>query len=686
MRSSSSQFWPRLGALKAWSTNSQAGCVVFQLRSGVCRPSIASADDAVGSQSRFSTFGPGIFGEPCRPTLRSPTSAVATSLLTDSHFGTPVDINAVAQDYSSQAVAKEQPKASGDIADAHKRFSGGDKTNIKAQLVFEACWRKLEGKWSGKIQCPHEIVWLNGAPGAGKGANTPFIMKSRGLSRSVPMSDMLERNPQIKHLMEAGELVPDTMVGDALLDIIFAPEENDGVGMLIDGFPRTALQVDFLKLLYDKMLELHNKHADGPEEWQYPRPSFKVVVLYVEMEESVKRQMLRATMATQHNKRAADAGSEDIWNVRTTDVDAAKCRRRYEVFRAHYATILRLKQYFPFSLIDAMGGLEDTRAQISRELRYQSSLDLDEATYAAIRHLPLAQDLVRASRQQLVHRLDTYSKRHHKIFMEVVRIIDNEAVPLLKRCSLAGHATLKSPARVFSDHPLAADMCIDILSDRGFCVAHTVSEVYVPSKFDLETGEVHNSMHEVHYFRITFEKEGVRQLAGPAAAPSHGPASAGIGQTYVPSHLDRESRLVRHHNPNTGFISSRPQPTVVAPNGDEMEPDGTVTSHQAATAAAEAAVHKEVASLSQKTQVNPKEEQSLQKEVQRVTQDIAAEGKTPASNPDKARVQSAWDSHYVPDAKKGIGPGMPLQRPFTACLLSVFVPRHLLCFLPEIEA
>ena len=89
------------------------------------------------------------------------------------------------------------------------------------------------------------------------------------------------------------------------------------------------------------------------------------------------------------------------------------------MLQAHYATILRLKQYFPFSLIDAMGSLEDTRAQISRELRYQSSLDLDESTYAAIRHLPLAQDLVRASRQQLVHRLDTYSKRHHMIYMEV---------------------------------------------------------------------------------------------------------------------------------------------------------------------------------------------------------------------------------------------------------------------------
>lgn len=35
-------------------------------------------------------------------------------------------------------------------------------------------------------------------------------------------------------------------------------------------------QVDFLKLLYDKLLELHLKHADTPEERHFPRPSFKV--------------------------------------------------------------------------------------------------------------------------------------------------------------------------------------------------------------------------------------------------------------------------------------------------------------------------------------------------------------------------------------------------------------------------
>ena len=33
-------------------------------------------------------------------------------------------------------------------------------------------------------------------------------------------------------------------------------------------------------------------------------------------------------------------------------MDEAKCRQRYAVFKEHYGTLLRLKQYFPFSLID----------------------------------------------------------------------------------------------------------------------------------------------------------------------------------------------------------------------------------------------------------------------------------------------------------------------------------------------
>lgn len=36
-------------------------------------------------------------------------------------------------------------------------------------------------------------------------------------------------------------------------------------------------QVDFLKLLHDKLLELHLRYADSPQEPRFPRPSFKVL-------------------------------------------------------------------------------------------------------------------------------------------------------------------------------------------------------------------------------------------------------------------------------------------------------------------------------------------------------------------------------------------------------------------------
>lgn len=59
-------------------------------------------------------------------------------------------------------------------------------------------------------------------------------------------------------------------------------------------------------------------------------------------------------------------------------------------------------------------------------------------------------------------------------------MIDTEAVPLLKRCSLAGHAELKTRNPIFAEHTVAADMFIDVLTDRGFSVAHVVDEQIVP--------------------------------------------------------------------------------------------------------------------------------------------------------------------------------------------------------------
>jgi len=412
-----------------------------------------------------------------------------------------------------------------------------DQIGLKAQLIFDTCWKKMQQRFNNKYICPREVVWLNGAPGSGKGTNMPFIMKSRGLSRSIGMSELLS-SPEIKSIVDRGELVPDAMVVDALLDAILNPELNDGAGLVIDGFPRTATQVDFVKLLYDRLMERHIKNADTPEEWRSPRPSFKVVILYVDEEESVKRQMKRAEIASLHNRRVLDAGTGDVWNVRVTDVNEALCRRRYQVFKAHYNTILRLKSYFPFSLIDAMGGLQECRNQIVRELRYQSSLDLDEKTYSAIRHLPLAKDLVRVARQRLVFRLDMYCRKHYRLFTDIISLIDTEVIPLLKQCSLAGHAEYRTRHPLLLSSHLAVDMLIDILTDRGFSVAHFVEERVVPRRVDLRSGEISTLTEDVHSFRITFDKENIRDLVSQHSGNYHGENLA-IGTTFVPEHMRR---------------------------------------------------------------------------------------------------------------------------------------------------
>jgi hypothetical protein len=58
-------------------------------------------------------------------------------------------------------------------------------------------------------------------------------------------------------------------------------------------------------------------------------------------------------------------------------------------------------------------------AQIGHELRYQSSLDLDERTYATISRVPLAREVVAHSRQHLVQRLDDYQLSHTDVFHKV---------------------------------------------------------------------------------------------------------------------------------------------------------------------------------------------------------------------------------------------------------------------------
>lgn len=68
-----------------------------------------------------------------------------------------------------------------------------------------------------------------------------------------------------------------------------------------------------MKLLYDKLDELHGIFANTSHRNQFPRPLFKVVMLYVDEDTSITRQLERAKLASVHNKRVLDAGAGQLW-------------------------------------------------------------------------------------------------------------------------------------------------------------------------------------------------------------------------------------------------------------------------------------------------------------------------------------------------------------------------------------
>ena len=65
-----------------------------------------------------------------------------------------------------------------------------------------------------------------------------------------------------------GGMISDAQVTETLLETLL--QDQYRVGALVDGFPRTEIQVDHVSLLYDRMLTLKRQNPQ-----LYPRPVFR---------------------------------------------------------------------------------------------------------------------------------------------------------------------------------------------------------------------------------------------------------------------------------------------------------------------------------------------------------------------------------------------------------------------------
>ncbi len=379
-----------------------------------------------------------------------------------------------------------------------------------AAVIFEPIWDELETEFGREsLRFPKELILLGGAPGAGKGTNTPYISQARGLTcKPIVMSSLLD-TPEMQRIKAAGGLIGDREVLSVLLRRLLKPEYRDGV--ILDGFPRTKVQVECLKMLYEKMTELWREFYGTPLGIHFRQPVVHIVVLFVDEKESIGRQLKRGREVKAHNEEVRATGRGELWEERATDFDEALAARRYRVFKEQtWDALLSLKDIFHYHLINAQGSIHEVERNIAEELAYQSSLELDPRTYDQLRTLPLASEIVVHARQELVRRLDGYALAHGELFARIIALVEKKFMPIVRRHAISGHSHVNSEDPLL-DEPQALAMLIDIFSERGYHAVIDVIRIDIPDTIDLKTGKINCRQKKVYRIIIRFRGSELRR-------------------------------------------------------------------------------------------------------------------------------------------------------------------------------
>ena len=181
---------------------------------------------------------------------------------------------------------------------------------------------------------------LIGPPGAGKGTQAARLAESYGIP-AISTGDIFRYNVKnetelgklAKSFMDRGEYVPDSVTNDLVRDRLNM--DDAAAGFLLDGYPRTADQVNEL----DSILDEQGKSLDA------------VILLTADTDEVVRRLLNRAI----EQGRADD--TEDV------------IRRRLEVYEAETAPLTSV--YAGRGLVimvDGLGAIDEVTDRIVEAL------------------------------------------------------------------------------------------------------------------------------------------------------------------------------------------------------------------------------------------------------------------------------------------------------------------------------
>lgn len=225
--------------------------------------------------------------------------------------------------------------------------------SAKAKRVFNEVIETLRGDGEDELVFPERVIWLDGAPGAGKGTNTATIMRILEIpSRPVEVSALLTF-PEAQAIKAAGRLVDDATVIRLVFETLLHPENTHGV--IIDGFPRTRIQAECLRLLVE---ELRNSEKNK-------NCQFIIVNFMVSRETSIERQLARGRDSIEHNRIVESANSGTKVPVRATDLSREAADFRYQTYLDETKECLSiLRDFIECDEIDAEGSLDEVRERI----------------------------------------------------------------------------------------------------------------------------------------------------------------------------------------------------------------------------------------------------------------------------------------------------------------------------------
>jgi len=403
-----------------------------------------------------------------------------------------------------------EPPPTGPADAAAGRIADPELEIKDAPLIFGQIWNRLvQERGLENMIFPKEIMWLGGAPGSGKGTNTPFILRERGLTAPpIVVSDLLD-TPEMRALKDRGQFVGDREVIAALLRKLLEPTYRTGV--VVDGFPRTKVQAEAVKLLHDQIMQLRSTYWGTPTGKRFRRPIFRITVLFVGEQTSVERQLGRGRAIVAHNEKVRRTGVGQLIELRPTDVDEALARNRYRTFKElTYEALTSLRRHFHYHFVNADAPLHDVEKSINAEFQYQSSLELGQATLDIIHHIPVASEVTLYARQELVRRLDAYEHAAAPLFKEIAAFIEAHVVPVIVRHALAGRCVVKTDSALFED-ATTVEMVLDILAERGYRAVYQEHRTPVPRSVDLKTGIITCADRGLHTFEIRFHPPEIRR-------------------------------------------------------------------------------------------------------------------------------------------------------------------------------